>query len=146
MNQPGCTVSTPVEQPSKSERDALYRAYFDCFNRERFFEAHEVLESLWRAEREGPNAAFYKGLIQLAGAFVHLQKQRLRPAAALFRLAQGNLEHYPAVHLNLDVAAVRGVVLDWLRRLEERDFAANPLTPGAAPKCRLEHTPNLPGG
>ena len=40
------------------------------------------------AQRHTPNDGFYKGLIQLAGAFVHLQKDRLRPAASLFRLAQ----------------------------------------------------------
>ena len=55
-----------------------------------------------------PNGNFYKGLIQLAGAFVHLQKNRLRPSAALFKLAQANLVQFPAFHEQLDLAGGPG--------------------------------------
>src|ERR1019366_7026896 len=81
--------------------DPQYVSFFECFNRQRFFEAHEVLEALWLPQRQGPNGLFYKGLIQLAGAFVHLQKNRLGPAVALFALAQTNLQKYPANHEGL---------------------------------------------
>ena len=27
--------------------DRRYLGYFDCFNRQHYFEAHEVLEALW---------------------------------------------------------------------------------------------------
>jgi predicted metal-dependent hydrolase len=118
--------------------DAQYLAFFEEFNRQRFFEAHEALEGLWLADRKGPDAAFYKGLIQLAGAFVHLQKDRLRPAAALFRLAGANLQAYPAIHDQLDVAAVRLVVEQWLSRLEAGSFSANPLRANAPPTLDLE--------
>ena len=65
--------------------DAHYLGYFACFNRGWFYEAHDVLEELWLANRTGPNYAFYKGLIQLAGAFVHLQKIfRFRMVANIF--------------------------------------------------------------
>jgi predicted metal-dependent hydrolase len=115
--------------------DAHYAGYFDCFNRGLFYEAHDVLEELWLAEgKAGANYGFYKGLIQLAGAFVHLQKQRLRPAAALFKLAQANLRQYPATHERLDVAGVLGVIADWLARLEESGFAVNPLDHRAPPR------------
>src|SRR4051812_36290791 len=83
--------------------DAHYLAYFDCFNRRLFYEAHDVLEEIWLPQKKGQNGAFYKGLIQLAGAFVHLQKERLPPAAALFKLARTNLRQYPPIHEGLDV-------------------------------------------
>ena len=83
-----------IEQFRGQSLDAHYLGYFECFNQGLFFESHDVLEELWLAQGRGPNYAFYKGLIQLAGAFVHLQKNRLRPAAALFRLAQTNLTPY----------------------------------------------------
>ena len=51
----------------------------------------------WRRARRA-NYGFYKGLIQFAGAFVHLQKDRLRPAAALFKLSRSYLEKYPIHH------------------------------------------------
>jgi predicted metal-dependent hydrolase len=106
--------------------DAHYLGYFECFNRQLFYEAHEVLEPLWLEQRRGPEEAFYKGLIQLAGAFVHLQKNRLPPAAALFRLAAENLGQYPGTHHLLDVVAVRLMIQEWLTKLEAGAFIEGP--------------------
>jgi len=117
--------------------DPHYVCYFKCFNRGLFYEAHEVLERLWLAERKGPNHSFYKGLIQLAGAFVHLQKNRLRPSSALFKLAHANLDKYPAKHQRLDVGAVRRLIESWLRELEGSHFAHNPLVSGREPRIDL---------
>ena len=77
---------------SDQDYDPRYLKYFECFNQQRFFEAHDVLEALWLPQRQGPNGSFYKGLIQLAGAFVHWQKQRPGPAVALFKLARTYLQ------------------------------------------------------
>lgn len=122
---------------------AHYLGYFDCFNREQFYEAHDVLEELWLSDRHGPNYAFYKGLIQLAGAFVHLQRHslkypRLRPSAALFKLARTNLQQYPAVHEQLDIASVLGVIKEWLAKLEAGNFTHNPLDTETPPKLTLK--------
>src|SRR5471030_1779749 len=114
--------------------DSHYLGYFDCFNHKLFYEAHDVLEDLWLPDRHGANGNFYKGLIQLAGAFVHLQKNRLRPAAALFKLAQANLEKYPRQHEHLDLAAVLQLIVEWLNRLESHEFQVNPLTPANLPQ------------
>lgn len=105
-----------------------YAGYFACFNRGEYFEAHDVLEALWLGERKGPNDLFYKGLIQLAGAFVHLQKNRLRPSDALFRLAQANLVRYRPAHEHLDIEAVLGLILTWRADLERGGFEENPLS------------------
>ena len=64
--------------PAAEGYDPCYLAYFVCFNTQEYYEAHDVLEHLW-LQREDENHAFFKGLIQLAGAFVHLKKQNLRP-------------------------------------------------------------------
>lgn len=119
------------------EQDAHYLGYFDCFNDQLFYEAHDVLEELWLADRHGPNGDFFKGLIQLAGAFVHLQKERLRPSAALFKLARTNLQKYPARHEHLDVMSVLGLIEMWLGWLEGCEFAANPLRERPAPRLAL---------
>jgi hypothetical protein len=76
-------------------------------------------------------------MIQLAGAFVHLQKNRLRPSAALFKLARTNLHKYPAIHDHLDVARVLRLIETWLHQLESQDFAVNPLTASNAPRIEL---------
>src|SRR2546428_12912527 len=87
MSKKHAKIAALIESCQGHDLDAHYLGYFECFNRELFHEAHDVLEELWLAEKHGPNYSFYKGLIQLAGAFVHLQKHRLRPASALFKLA-----------------------------------------------------------
>ena len=117
--------------------DPRYAGYFALFNGQKFYEAHDILEDLWLPDRKGANGDFYKGLIQLAGAFVHLQKNRLRPSAALFKLARTNLEKYPSRHEKLDLTVVTQLIADWLSQLERNDFAVNPLTAAHVPQLAL---------
>jgi len=131
-------IAAMIESFRGQDLDAHYLGYFDCFNRQLFYEAHDVLEDLWLKDKHGPNGAFYKGLIQLAGAFVHLQKNRPHPAAALFKLALANLEKYPAKHERLNAAAVCGLIRNWLGSLEAAHFEKNPFTSGNAPKLALD--------
>lgn len=119
------------------ELDARYLGYFHYFNRQLYYEAHEVLEALWLPDRRGPDGNFHKALIQLAGAFVHLQKNRPRPSAALLRLAAANLAAYPPRHQRLNIEAVRWLIAGWLVQLEKGGFCANPLTPHNVPQLAL---------
>jgi predicted metal-dependent hydrolase len=119
------------------ELTAHYLGFFDCFNDQLFYEAHDVLEELWLPDRHGPNGDFYKGLIQLTGAFVHLQKERLQPAAALFKLARTNLAKYPATHERLDVAAVLRLIEVWLGWQERDEYNVNPLRQRPPPVLSL---------
>jgi predicted metal-dependent hydrolase len=130
-------ISEFVEQFRGRELDAHYLGYFECFNRQLFYEAHEVLEELWLPDRGALNGDFYKGLIQLAGAFVHLQKNRLKPSAALFRLAEANLRKYPAEHEKLEVGVVLGLIQSWMRELESGEFKKNPWSHCEAPRLKL---------
>src|SRR5215470_1395103 len=114
MSKKSGAIAQLIQQFEGQPLDAHYLGYFECFNRQLFFEAHDVLEELWLAQRTGPNYSFYKGLIQFAGAFVHLQKNRLRPSAALFNLAETNLRKYPGVHERLAVEAVLKQIQEWL--------------------------------
>jgi predicted metal-dependent hydrolase len=122
--------------------DAHYLGYFECFNQGLFYEAHDVLEELWLGCRGGPKDAFYKGLIQLAGAFVHLQKHtvarpRLRPSAALFQLARANLTPYAPRHEHLDIARVLGLIEHWRGLLEAGRFERNPLEDSPPPRLEV---------
>jgi predicted metal-dependent hydrolase len=130
-------IAAMIESFQGQGLDAHYLGYFDCFNRQLFYEAHDVLEDLWLKDRHGPDGNFYKGLIQLAGAFVHLQKNRLRPSAALFKLAQANFQKYPHQHKYLDLKAVHDLAQKWLMDLERNDFNANPLSAENVPKLAL---------
>jgi len=137
MNHKSSKIASLIEPYRGQGLNAYYLGYFECFNGQLFFEAHEVLEALWLPERRGPNGNFYKGLIQLAGAFVHLQKGRAGPAAALFKLAEGNLRQYPSVHESLNVASVYNLIGEWLPRMDGGICIRRPLTAENAPKLSL---------
>jgi predicted metal-dependent hydrolase len=113
--------------------DARYLGYFDLFNRQCFYEAHDVLEDLWLLDRNGPDGAFYKGLIQLAGAFVLLQKNRLRAADRVFGLAEANLRQYPSRHRAIELGPVLAIVGQWREELRRGNFSVNPLTATVPP-------------
>ena len=130
------------------EFDPAYLAYFACFNAGEYYEAHDVLEHLW-LKGAGENYDYYKGLIQLAGAFVHLRKQRerplhpkdgrrMRPAVRLFALAEKNLRPYGPRHLGLDVTGVLEMADGYVRKIKDGEFAVNPWRPEAGPQLRLQ--------
>ena len=137
VNSKSSRIAALIENWRGRDLDAHYLSYIECFNRRLFYEAHDVLEELWLPQRTGPNGAFYKGLIQLAGAFVHLQKNRPGPAVALFKLAETNLQRYPDCHQSLDVAGVLHLIRTWVQRVEASGPGANPLSPETAPELKL---------
>ena len=138
-------VSGKLANGAEATFDPCYLGYFECFNLGDYYEAHDVLEHLWlKEERGAPDDAFYKGLIQLAGAFVHLKLQdarpehpkhgrRLRPAGRLFQLALSNMESYGDVHHGFDLRIPRELAGRMIRLLEEGDYAINPWCSGSLP-------------
>jgi predicted metal-dependent hydrolase len=139
MTRKSPKVAALIEQCRGKDLPAHYLGYFECFNRQLFYEAHDVLEELWLAEgKHGANYGFYKGLIQFAGAFVHLQKNRLRPAAALFKLSRSYLERFPARHQQLDLTHLLSLAAEWIRFLEGAGFSENPLLKTSPPRLALQ--------
>jgi hypothetical protein len=129
------------------ERHPCYRAFFRCWNEQRYYEAHDVLEQLW-LNSESSDANFFKGLIQAAGAFVHLQKhfehplhakhgKRLPPAVRLFRLAQRNLANFAPLYHRLDVGALCQLLSRYADEIVASDYQTNPWSPKTAPKLQL---------
>ena len=138
---------TPDEASTEVSHDPFYRGFFRCWNEQRYYEAHDVLEQLWlKTKNEDGN--YFKGLIQAAGAFVHLQKQfqhpahpkhgrRLQPAMRLFRLAHGNLTPFVPVRHSFDVAGFRDLLGDYAERILASEYRTNPWSPSSAPKLQL---------
>ncbi len=138
VSNKGKRVAAMAGQFREGKLDPHYTGFFELFNQQKYFEAHEVLEHIWLKDKHGPNGAFFKGLIQLAGAFVHLQKNRPQPASSLFKLALANLEKYPPLHEHLDLKSICSLIVKWLDDLERTHFKINPLTPMNAPKLKLD--------
>jgi len=130
------------------EKHPYYRAFFRCWDEQQYYEAHDVLEQLW-LNTKSPDTDFFKGLIQAAGAFVHLQKRfeypshpkhsrRLRPAVRLFRLAQRNLANFAPWHHGLDVAALCQLLSQYADEIAASDYKTNPWSPETAPTLKLD--------
>ena len=85
--------------------DIRYRKFFSLWAEGKFFEAHEILESLWRGTK-GEEREFYHGLIQLAASLVHFQKGNLAGAQALFRTASQYLKPYLPNYRGVPLAKV----------------------------------------
>ena len=124
-----------------------YIGFFRCWNEQRYYEAHDVLEHLWLTT-ETEDADYFKGLIQAAGAFVHLQKQferpthpkdgrRLHPAVRLFRLAHANLSRFSPVRHRLDVTLLRELLNRNASAIVESEYQRNPWSPETAPTLAL---------
>lgn len=142
---------TSLKLPQCSGFDRCYLAYFRCFNACDYYEAHDVLEHLWLQCRDS-DYNFYKALIQFAGAFVHLKKQRarpqhptdgkrLQPAVRLLRLALKNFEAYPTPHHGLDLAAVRAIADGLIAQIEGAEYKLNPWSEATAPYLSLGSLP-----
>ncbi len=76
--------------------------YVELFDAGRYWDAHEALEDHWREDR----VDFYKGMIQVAAAFVHVDKRNWLGARKVLLRALPYLEACPASHRGFDVAAV----------------------------------------
>src|SRR5437899_10428206 len=92
------------------------------FNDEYFFEAHEVLEDVWKQEHGEPRL-FLQGLIQISAAYHHYQNGNLVGAATLLQRGADKIRKYPARYLGIDAAGlVAGVEAD--RRASARKHHA----------------------
>jgi len=139
--------ATPENAGANVTRHPCYRGFFRCWNEQRYYEAHDVLEHLWLSTTSA-DANYFKGLIQAAGGFVHLQKQfehpthpkhgrRLGPAARLFRLAKKNLAPFAPTRHGFDVAGLLRLVDEKAAAIVHSDFTQNPWSPQNAPTLTL---------
>jgi len=86
------------------------------FNKGEFFEAHEVLEDVWRAAPESEKR-FLQGLIQVAVALHHHSQGNLVGAQSVLARAARNLAAYPDDHAGLNIAKLLCELSEWQRYL-----------------------------
>ena len=72
------------------------------FNSGLFFECHETFEEVWQYE-PGQLRDFYKGLIQIAAGFVHVQRGNAWGAITKLRSGSSYLEPYRPSAMGVDV-------------------------------------------
>jgi len=77
----------------KGQPDPRLLQFWHLFERQEFFESHEVLEELWMVT-SGGERNLYKGLIQIAVSLHHLCEGNLRGARKVFNTARDLLVPY----------------------------------------------------
>jgi len=86
------------------------------FNHGEFFEAHEVLEDVWRAAPPGERK-FLQGLIQVAVSFHHRSTGNLIGAGSLLKRGCSNLSSYPGSYAGIDLDNLRESLASWDKAL-----------------------------
>jgi uncharacterized protein len=90
----------------------------DLFNRAEFFDAHEVLEDVWRAAPEGEKK-FLQGLIQVAVALYHHGNGNSVGARSVLRRGFRNLSRYPEGFGGVHLGPLLRSISDWQRAMDE---------------------------
>jgi len=100
------------------------------FNDRFFFEAHEVLEGVWREEHGEPKV-FLQGLIQISAAYHHAQNGNLIGATTLLQRGAEKIRRYPVGYLGIDTR-------DLLARVDADRARLETSGPGADIESRLQ--------
>lgn len=97
------------EQAAKACQHILPQAVREgiaLFNQGQYFEAHEILELAWRAERE-PVRELYRGILQVGVAYYHLQHDNYRGAVKMLQRADGWLAPFSDRCCGIDLGRLR---------------------------------------
>ena len=92
------------------------------FNAGRFFDAHEVLEDVWReAPRQSPLRRHLQGMVQLAVAFHHQSKGNQVGARSVLERAMRNISGADSSFPDLDLDRLRAELALWRQHLDHSD-------------------------
>lgn len=78
----------------------------ELFNSGRYWDAHEAWEREWMPDRKGPDAGFYKGLIQIAAGCLHYGRRNRRGTVNKWRTGADYLRPYLPEHRGVQLAAL----------------------------------------
>ena len=85
----------------------------DLFNQERYWESHEALESAWKMAT-GDEREILQGLILVAAALVHWQKNEKQVTLSVIKRARDKLEPHRTEYCGLDLTRLTGRLDDIL--------------------------------
>lgn len=81
------------------------------FNNERFWECHEAFEGVWK-QCYGREKELVQGIILLAVAFAHCQKNDHQIGLGMLERAREKLGASPAMYHNIDIDRIRKKILE----------------------------------
>jgi uncharacterized protein len=78
----------------------------ELFNASEYFEAHEYLEAAWKEER-GPGREFYRAILQVAVAYLQIERGNYPGAVKMFGRLQKWINPLPEQCRGVNVAKLR---------------------------------------
>ncbi len=96
---------------------ALALKGIELFNRQAYFEAHEELELAW-GEETGPVRELYRGILQVAVAYLQIERQNYKGALKMFLRLRQWLDPLPDECRGVNVALLRTQALAARAELE----------------------------
>lgn len=116
--------------------DPRFHAAIELFNDGQWYAAHDGLEELWH-ETCGPCRPVLQGILQIAVAQLHLERDNRRGAVILLGEGLGRLRRGPDQVLTLDLAPLKAAAQVHLQHLQTSDAAADPSAAYPLPALRL---------
>lgn len=99
------------------------RAGIGQFNRGEYWECHETLEEIWRAEPD-PVRYLYQGILLAGVGLYHLRRGNRRGALSKLRAGHALLTPYAPICMGIDVTRLRDDVARILAHIEGLDPGA----------------------
>jgi predicted metal-dependent hydrolase len=93
-----------LEGPKKSHPPEFYQG-LDYFNREFYYECHDVWEEVW-AEAKGNEKVFYQALIMVAVSLYHFGNENLEGALSCHKKALKQFRQLPNHYLSLNIESL----------------------------------------
>ncbi len=95
---------------------------FEQFNRGEYWQQHETLETVWRAEPDESIRNFYKGVLQVGVGFHHITRRNYRGAVKVLTRGINYLRPYAPRCMGVDVQRL----IDEATRVLEQAHALGP--------------------
>jgi hypothetical protein len=100
----------PLDLPNvPMESSAAIKLGIGLFNEERYWESHEALEEAWRPST-GAEREILQGVILLAAALVHLQKDEPEIALSVMKRGYEKLAGHSGEHYQIDISILKETV------------------------------------
>ncbi len=106
---PSLTIRQLDLQNVPIESAAAVKLGLALFNEERYWESHEALEAAWR-QSTGAEKEILQGIILLAAALVHLQKNEHDIALSVMKRGYEKLAEHRGEHFRVDISALKETV------------------------------------
>src|SRR5512141_2059972 len=128
-------MRVPLANPRCSDRPTPEMLYaFEQFNQGAYWQQHETLETIWRAERDESIRNFYKGVLQVGVGLHHLTRRNYRGVIKVLTRGIAYLRPYTPHCMGVDVQRLVAEATDVLSQVEA-------LGPDRIAECDLGHLP-----